>query len=448
MFTDKAMSSSSTLFRDYQPERAFAFVNERKQVISQREFLSAAAQLASQLPAQKYAINLCGDRYYFALAFVANLLNGTINLLPQNRQPESISALVARYPGSVVLTDYDYSEHASINIRMHCQDQSAADIDECPTIANDQVAAIAFTSGSTGEPKAELKYWRTLSQTAALLCERLLPEGPCILVGTVACQHMFGLECMLFMALQSKAIMHTAKPFFPADIQTIVNRATLPVVLISTPIHIRALHKAELALNAPALIISATAPLATELCHAVEQAFDTRIAEIYGCTEAGSLATRYTSSTQNWQLLPSFKLQQSEARHVIEAPHLPGSVTLEDNLALLDNEHFQLLGRGTDLINIAGKRASISELNNYLLQIAGIEDGVIFSHPTRAERLTAIVVTTLNEADIHRALLKKFDPVMLPRPILFAQSIPRTTTGKATHASLEQLWQQLSGAQQ
>ena len=80
-------------------------------------FLGAARRLAASLPADAPGpapesamsgppvVNLCTDRFCFALGFVACLLRGRVSLLLGDRSPARLAALEARYPGLHALTD-------------------------------------------------------------------------------------------------------------------------------------------------------------------------------------------------------------------------------------------------------------------------------------------------------------------------------------------------------
>src|SRR3546814_16319351 len=63
----------------------------------------------------------------------------------------------------------------------------------------------------------------------------------------------------------------------------------------------------------------------------------------------------------------------------VHADHLPGPTPLQDQLELHDDEHFSLLGRNSDLLKVAGKRASLADLTQRLLAIPGVDDAVIFN---------------------------------------------------------------------
>src|SRR3546814_11074287 len=107
---------------------------------------------------------------------------------------------------------------------------------------------------------------------------------------------------------------------------------------------------------------TSTAPLARALAQACEAAWQVPVYEIYGCTEAGSTATRRTTDGERWHLLADMRLTVAGGIATVHADHLPGPTPLQDQLELHDDEHFSLLGRNSDLLKVAGKRASLADL--------------------------------------------------------------------------------------
>ena len=82
-------------------------------------------------------------------------------------------------------------------------------------------------------------------------------------------------------------------------------------VLITAPVHLRAL--AESAHSMPALdrVVSATAPLTSELAQRCETMWSTRVFEVYGCTETGMVATRRTVEGSLWTTMRDVKIEAS-----------------------------------------------------------------------------------------------------------------------------------------
>ena len=99
-------------------------------------------------------------------------------------------------------------------------------------------------------------------------------------------------------------------------------------------------------------------------------------------------------------------------------------------------------------MNIAGCRVSLDDLNYRLNEIEGVRDGVFFM-PEEVEsqvtRLVAFVVAPGKTAqEILEALRSHIDPVFIPRPLYFVDSLPRNSTGKLPKEVLEQLLTTLS----
>ena len=59
----------------------------------------------------------------------------------------------------------------------------------------------------------------------------------------------------------------------------------------------------------------------------------------------------------------------------VSGGHVPQATVLADVLEVTGKDTFRLLGRSNDLINVAGKRSSLSHLNFHLNSIEGVQDG-------------------------------------------------------------------------
>ncbi|MEE8059384.1 MAG: AMP-binding protein, partial [Pseudomonadales bacterium] len=427
--------------------RATLTPSSQKGIINQATFLSAAMALAEKLPDHSHAINLCQDRSLFLLSFTAVLLRSMTNLLPPNRQQQTVIDIASDYHDCFVIADsaQDYQQLSIFRIdTLNCYHQTTdVTIPKPPLIEAEHIAAITFTSGSTGKPSANKKLWRTLVGTAARLAKRFLDKdtSPTI-VATVPPQHMYGLEMTIMMALQGRCSMATGQPFYPQDIATTLTAIPQPRFLITTPAHLRAIQGAAIDMPQVHCIISSTAPLAETLAADSENLFQAQVKEIYGCTEAGSAATRRTNATDEWLLLDGMQLNQHGDNIEISGPHLSTSIELQDHLEILPDNRFRFLGRANDILNVAGKRASLADINQKLLDIDGVEDSVIFVPKcvnNKASRPAALVVSALSKRAILAALSQQIDPIFLPRPLRKVSHLPRNETGKLQHGILEQL---------
>src|SRR6185437_15111482 len=226
--------------------------------------------------------------YRFTVGFAACLVAGKISLLPSTHTSEVIRQLTVFAPDVFCLTD-DPECNIQLPHAAYPEAPSAAvtDIFEIPSIPAGQLAAYVFTSGSTGTPLPYKKTWGRLLRCVHDGASRLgLLDGPAhpgrshTIVGTVPPQHMYGFESSVLLGLQTGSALCAERPFYPADICSVLAAAPRPRVLISTPVHLRALLAAGIPLPETDLIVSATAPLSHELAREVEAAFGTRLLEI------------------------------------------------------------------------------------------------------------------------------------------------------------------------
>ena len=437
---------SIPLLKFHQQESVFAW--QRGKTISAQRFLTDVIALAERLPARSYVLNLCNDRYRFMVGFSAAMLRGQISLLPPSHTSDLVKRLAQRYADLYCLSDAAH-DHESLQTLSYpdLSDVSLLHV-PMPEIPVAQVAALVFTSGSTGNPMPHEKTWGALSQDVIAEASRLgiLNRGDLTLLGTVPPQHMYGFESTALIAMQGGVILHAAKPFFPADISAALNEITGPRALITTPVHLRALLSSNTDLPTLELIVCATAPLSRELALQAVTRFGAPLQEIYGFTEAGQIASRETAVGDQWRTFDGLSLHQKGETTYVSGGHVVGELPLSDVVQLRSHTTFLLHGRTADLINIAGKRTSLASLNHHLTAIDGVQDGVFFM-PDEQEgntvRLAAFVVAPeLDASKILKALRLRVDPVFLPRPIHKVAALPRNSTGKLPRTSLDKLLQQ------
>jgi len=415
--------------------------------ISAGQFLADVAQLAAQLPAASHMLNVCVDRYRFAVGFAACLASGRVSLLPSTYTPEVVRQLGQFAPDTFCLTDDADCEVAMPRIYYPAPQRRELPW-AVPRIDAAQLAAIVFTSGSTGAPLPYRKTWGRLARCVQAAAPRLglAAQRAHTLVGTVPAQHMYGFESTVLLAMQTGGAFSADRPFYPADICACLAAVPQPRALISTPIHLRSLLAGDSRFPAVDLIVSATAPLERDLAAQVERRFGTPLIEIYGSTETGQIATRRTAQTAAWQLWPEVRLSAGEDGVYAQGGHVEQRTRMGDVIEIIDETAFLLHGRTADLVNIAGKRSSFAYLNHQLNTIPGVLDGVFFlrgedaAGATSVTRLAAAVVApSWQSAALAERLRECIDPVFLPRPLLIVDRLPRNATGKLPQAALQAL---------
>jgi acyl-coenzyme A synthetase/AMP-(fatty) acid ligase len=436
--------SVTCLFQHTVAEQPFAWVDGR--YLNAGQFLSDIQQVMSVLPSTGHMINLCENRYHFCVVFAAALLSQQVSLLPASHTPNMISQLKLQYPDLYCVVDGAYSALDLPSVTLpRLNHSSIAESDfKVPQLANTLLAAIVFTSGSTGMPQANHKTWGKLCLNARAEARRLMIKPEHHVLATVPAQHMFGFESSVLMPWQAACILHSDKPFYPADVLNALTQLPAPRCLIITPFHLRALIESKLEWPSVEVIVCATAPLPVALAVQAELVSQAILIEIYGCTESGQLATRRTATSVQWQTFDGASLYQIGDENFAKGSYIEGDILLSDVLSLHTPTTFTLLGRNSDMVNIAGKRSSLAYLNQQLLSVPGVVDGFIFAPKDNTiagiQRLSAFVVApTLNKKTLLTLLRGKIDAVFLPRVIYFIDQLPRNSTGKVTMDTLQTL---------
>jgi acyl-coenzyme A synthetase/AMP-(fatty) acid ligase len=425
--------------------RGSIFAYRHGRALGVDQYLRDVRRLAAQLPDRRYVLNACADRYAFAVAFGAALVRGQSSLLPPNHTPDLLAKLQASYPDQYCLCDTDVRHPGLDTVVVPLETPPDGASEAVPAIPESHVAAIVFTSGSTGAPTEHFKRWGSLVRSALGEAERLgFGAGAgWTLLGTVQPQHMYGFESTVLIAMQGALAMHAGRPFFPADVCAELEALPRPRALVTTPVHLAALLGEPAAPPAADFLLCATAPLAPQLAAQAEARFAAPLHEIYGCTEAGQLASRRTVKTPDWQPLPGVVLRKDAKGTWASGGHIAGDVLLGDVIDVHADGGFRLHGRTSDLVNIAGKRTSLAHLNYHLNSIDGVRDGA-FVMPDEQDagvtRLIAFVVAPgLTRADVMKALRSRIDAAFLPRPLMLVDALPRNETGKLPRVAIEDL---------
>ncbi|QSI30868.1 AMP-binding protein [Variovorax sp. RKNM96] len=425
--------------------------------VSTRQFLADVARFAPVLPAEGPAVNLCVDRYAFAVSLGAALMRGHASLLPPDARPDTLARLVESHGTRLFALTDDTKLQTPGMQRVLIEDRSSLEGDASATVpAFDGAmhAASLLTSGSTGAPQPHAKTWRTLVGDVAVAVDRLSRvlgrpslEG-LTLVATVPVQHSYGLESSVLLAMLGGAAFESGRPFFPADVAQTLASVPRPRALVTTPFHLKTLLLSGIELPPVDLILSATAPLSPQLALQAEQAMGGVLLEIYGSTESGQVATRRTTESDIWENFGQIRVRAEPGegdgpeRFIFEGDFLPEPTPLADVLELLDDRRFRLFGRANDLIHVAGRRSSLAHLNYHLNSIPGVDDGAFWLPDEVADGVVRpvafVVAPTLTAGAIIAALRQRLEAVFVPRRVVQVKSFPREGTGKLTVRALRE----------
>jgi acyl-coenzyme A synthetase/AMP-(fatty) acid ligase len=420
------------------------------QPLSRQRFLQDVQGLAPLLPDGGPVLPMTADRYHFALALGAAVARKQAALMPPNHTPDTVRRLQALFPSAYVLGDAGHPQLALPTVSYPALAPAPAEPAAMVMVPGGRVVAHVLTSGSTGAPTPHGKRWGELVVNIAAEAQRISEtlgrpdlRGVTI-VGTVPAHHMYGFESTVLIAMLGGAAFATERPFFAQDIANVLASVPRPRVLVTTPLHLKTLLDDGIAVPQVDLVVSATAALSPQLAARAEAALGAPLMEIYGCTEAGQVATRLTTQAPEWRTFSGLVLTGDGEQSWVSGGHVPEPTRLADILEVLEPTRFRLLGRSNDLINVAGKRSSLAHLNHHLNSIEGVRDGAFWLPPETGNeavvRLVAVVVAPeLDRQALLAALRERVDAAFLPRRVLRVDSLPRDPTGKLPSGRLAEL---------
>ncbi len=439
--SERAGLQSLPLLAPADPARTLVFWRGRP--VSLAQFLQHVQAIIGRLPATGSMINLCEDRYRFLAAYAAALSAGHPVLLPPSRAEQVVTEIGAAHAGS-----YRWDDE---NVTAALEAPAASTPSVIPDIPASRTVMIGFTSGSTGKPKTYPKSWGSVHASTALNAGAIrralaiagheaMTSVPAI-VATVPPQHMYGMELSVLLPLIGGMAVHAGRPLFPADIALALGELPSPRVLVSTPLHLRTLVESSQAFPETAVIVSATAPLDRELAVAVEARLGGQLLEMFGSTETCVVACRRTATEDTWRAYDGVELRPMADGTLVSAAWFVEPTLLQDVVELRSDARFAVRGRSSDMIEVAGKRASLSDLTRRLLAIEGVRDAVLFQPQpdsvAKIRRLAALVVAPgCSARQIRERLAGSVDPAFLPRPLRIVDSLPRNELGKLPREQL------------
>lgn len=421
--------------------------------LSARQFIADAKLARDAIPAGAQGVlDLCTERYDFAVVFAAALMRGLPTVMPPNTLPATLSLLERDHPHL----------HTVTSLTVHASTVQVAQVHVVPDVAGHVQAAVLLTSGSTGSPVPHSRTWGSVVLNARAQAQRMAdalnrPDlAGLTLVATVPAQHSYGFESSVTLAMVGGAAFDDARPFYPADVAEALMQVPRPRALVTTPFHLKTLLAANVSLPPVDVTFSATAPLSPQLASMAEQVLGGPLFEVYGCTEAGQVATRHTTHSPTWTTYGDLRISaraesDGDLSYWVRGGHVFEATALADVLELDDSRHFRLLGRRGDLVHVAGKRSSLAHLNHQLNSIDGVLDGAFFM-PDDGDSgavirpMAFVVAPSLSAAAVAAALQGLLDPVFVPRRIMMLDKIPREATGKVTDSTLRTLAQAARGA--
>jgi acyl-coenzyme A synthetase/AMP-(fatty) acid ligase len=212
------------------------------------------------------------------------------------------------------------------------------------------------------------------------------------------------------------------------------------------------------------LCISAGAPLPLAVAKKFRQKFGSSIHSFYGASECGGICydregtldiEGYVGSPMNAVDLemidPKAESSQVRVRSAAagdgyfpdaDEERLGHNVFVPDDLLARCGDGFKIVGRISDVINVAGKKVNPVEIEDALLRIPGVRQAVAFGRTAAAglrnEEVTACVAGSaeLEEAALLDACRKTLSTWQVPKRIFIVDAVPANERGKISRREL------------
>lgn len=417
-------------------------------VLSLGQFRDDVDRLSAQLQGYGDTLINCPGRYAFSVGLLASWLNGKTVILPPNNLEETLQGIRNRF-NITFECDKNWGQ------QLPGDNASAAHGSWELQLPRDMHAVNLFTSGSTGTPKVVTKsVANLLDEARTIAAEFNWPAGP--VVAGVPPQHLYGLTFSILLPWVTGNAWVDDMPRYPGDVLHALQHND-GKTLISIPTQYQATLKDGSDLQG-ILCVSAAAPLPGSLARQWQQQHGTDILEIYGSTETGVVGHRRHTSTDIWQTFPHVSLSSEQGLLKVNSPFVSnefcGGFLTADRATLAEKGRFQLLGRADAIVKIAGKRVSLTNIEDNLRTCSGVAEAAVIAVPAKGHvRDTAIWAAVVASGDyalsprqLQSELRGKLDGIEIPRRILVVDRLPRTTSGKLPGKAMVDLFEEYDQA--
>ncbi len=333
----------------------------------------------------------------------------------------------------------------------------------------DDLAAILYTSGTTGRSKGAMLSHGNLAANIKVLHEVWHWQAGDVLLHALPLFHIHG----LFVAAHG-ALMNGSKMIFLSkfDSASVIHHLPRSTIFMGVPTYyVRLLSDPQFdrsTCEKIRLFVSGSAPLLTETFDDFKQRTGHTILERYGMSETGMLTSNpYEGNRKAGTVGPalpdvSVRIVTTQGTHCavdeigdiqVKGPNvfqgywqMPEKTAEEftsdryfktGDVGRMDNEgYISIVGRSKDLIISGGYNVYPKEIESVIDELPGVLESAVIgiAHPDFGEAVTAVIVPRdgykLSETDIIAVLKEKIANFKVPKHVHVVEELPRNTMGK------------------
>jgi long-chain acyl-CoA synthetase len=338
--------------------------------------------------------------------------------------------------------------------------ESIADWDHHPP------CLLKLTSGTTAAPRVIRFRSHHLLADCDQICETMGISDGDLNFGVIPISHSYGFSNLLTPLIARGVPMVVSRDRTPRAVLADLAR-TNATVFPGTPVFYQAF--CDMADGPPLpklrLCVSAGAPLSGAVAQKFFKKFKQPIHSFYGASECGGICydqngAIFTDGFVGWPLQgveievidPIASSSQIRVRSAAvsdgyfpeqDEQKLANGVFVPDDLLAQHDTTLTIVGRVSDLINVAGKKVNPAEIEAQLLGCDGVRQAVVFGRSTgaglRNEEVAACVQASsphIIEKDLVRFCRNSLSPWQVPKRIFIVDSIPTNERGKISRRDL------------
>jgi long-chain acyl-CoA synthetase len=327
----------------------------------------------------------------------------------------------------------------------------------------DPPSLLKLTSGTTAAPRAIRFRSEQLLADCESICATMGISDADLNFGVIPISHSYGFSNLLTPLLARGVPMVLSRDQTPRAVLNDLAR-TGATVFPGMPIFYQAFCEIE---NLPALpklrlCISAGAPLSAATAKKFCEKFNQPIHSFYGASECGGICYDRDGATfedgfvgapmedVDLALLdPTAESSQVRVRSAAVADgyfpetdteKLSGGVFVPDDLLARHGDGFKIVGRISDVINVAGKKVHPAEVEAQLARFPGVRQAIVFGRKSsrRNEEVAACVVASsdVRETDLLEFCRTHLSGWQAPKRIFLVDEIPVSERGKISRREL------------
>jgi long-chain acyl-CoA synthetase len=323
---------------------------------------------------------------------------------------------------------------------------------------------LKLTSGTTATPRAIRFRSKQLLADCNQICDTMGISDTDLNFGVIPISHSYGFSNLLTPLIARAVPMVLSRDRTPRAILGDLARSNA-TVFPGMPVFYQAFCDMEDVPGLPnlRLCISAGAPLPLAIAQRFQEQFNLPIHSFYGASECGGICYDREAAKQSEGFVgkamngvnlefvdPEGSASQIRVRSTAVGDgyfpqpeqKLGNGIFVPDDLLARSGSGLKIVGRISDVINVAGKKVNPTEVEAHLLRFPGVREAVVFGRQSvlRNEEVAVCVVAApdVTENDLLQFCRGTLSSWQVPKRIFIVEAIPANERGKISRRELSQ----------